>query len=44
MTNVVRVSREQVEAARLLVALSGRPQMVDPVIAKIAAPAPAPSG
>ena len=37
MTQVVRVSRDQVESARLLVKLSGGVDKVEPIIARIAA-------
>lgn len=36
MTRTVRVSREQVESARLLVEIAGGLDKVDPLIAKIA--------
>lgn len=41
MTQVVRVSRDQVESARLLVKLAGGADKVEPIIAKIAAAEPA---
>ena len=41
MTQVVRVSRDQVESARLLVKLSGGADKVEPIIARIAAATPA---
>lgn len=41
MTQIVRVSREQVESARLLVKWAGGPDKVEPLIAKIAAAEPA---
>ncbi len=40
MSTVVRVSRDQVESARLLVKLAGGPDKVEPVIARIAAAQP----
>lgn len=40
MTQTVRVSRDQVESARLLVKLSGGTDKVDPLIARIAAAEP----
>ncbi len=41
MTQIVRVSRDQVESARLLVKLSGGADKVEPIIARIAAAIPA---
>ena len=40
MTHIVRVSRDQVESAQLLVKLSGGADKVDPIIARIAAATP----
>ena len=39
-TKIIRVSRDQVSAARALVRLRGGVDKVDPVIAKIASAAP----
>ena len=44
MRTEVRVSREQIEAARLLVKLSGGADNVEPVIVKIANATPAAGG
>jgi hypothetical protein len=41
MTQIVRVSRDQVESARLLVKWAGGADKVDPIIARIAAATPA---
>lgn len=41
MTQIVRVSREQVESARLLVKWAGGAHNVEPIIAKIADAQPA---
>lgn len=40
MTQVVRVTREQVESAQLLVKWAGGTDKVEPIIAKIAAAEP----
>jgi hypothetical protein len=42
MTRVVRVTRDQVESARLLIKISGGEDKVDPVFVKIANAQPAP--
>ncbi len=36
MTRTVRVNREQIESARLLIKISGGEDKVDPIIVKIA--------
>ncbi len=41
MTQIVRVSRDQVESARLLVKWAGGADKVDPIIARIASATPA---
>lgn len=41
MTQIVRVSRDQVESARLLVKWAGGADKVEPIIARIAAAVPA---
>lgn len=41
MTQIVRVNRDQVESARLLVKWAGGADKVDPIIARIAAATPA---
>ena len=41
MTRVVRVTRDQVESARLLIKISGGEDKVDPVFVKIANAQPA---
>jgi hypothetical protein len=41
MTRVVRVSRDQIESARLLIKISGGEDKVDPVFVKIANAQPA---
>jgi hypothetical protein len=41
MTQIVRVSRDQVESARLLVKWAGGADKVEPIIARIAAATPA---
>ena len=43
MTQVVKVSREQVESARLLVKWAGGADKVEPIIARIAQAQPAPA-
>ena len=44
MTQIVRVNRDQVESARLLVKWAGGADKVDPIIARIAAATPATEG
>jgi hypothetical protein len=41
MTRVVRVTRDQIESARLLIKISGGEDKVDPVFVKIANAQPA---
>jgi hypothetical protein len=41
MTRIVRVTRDQVESARLLIKISGGEDKVDPVFVKIANAQPA---
>lgn len=41
MTTIVRVKRSQVQAAQLLIKLAGGADKVEPIIARIAAAAPA---
>jgi hypothetical protein len=43
MTRIVRVTRDQIESARLLIKISGGEDKVDPVFVKIANAQPAPT-